>query len=139
MTSFENVDFIVPSVVRSLGVRSLFMFGAVSKPHKTAVSKEVGRRKQRIAAIETEMSLLRPCMHCDGAPVRASIAEAKELEAEAMKLVDDEINFHDQIGAKDSGLEIVDDIIMKFHGHNGLDTDDGGGLSLQHIRSHRQQ
>mgnify|MGYP006969983384 CR=1 FL=1 len=51
-------DFISPALAQFLGVRSLVCFGATSKSNRSAVPKEVGRRKMRIAEAEVEVARL---------------------------------------------------------------------------------
>lgn len=48
-------DFISPAVAEFLGVRSLVCFGATSKSNRLTATKEVERRKMRIAEVEVDV------------------------------------------------------------------------------------
>ena len=109
-------DFICQHVVKYLGVRGLVRFGAVCRNLSSVVSKEITRRKERVAAIEIEVSrlmIVKSCIVKRGTqynhdiseedleehvapPTRANVHAARKLAGEAERLIDDEINFHDK-------------------------------------------
>lgn len=105
-------DFICQHVVRYLGVRSLVRFGTVCSNLRSVVSKEIMRRKERVAAIEIEVSRLmiekyvlvkRGTEHTEedleehnAPPTKGNVHAARKLAEEAERLIDDEINFHDK-------------------------------------------
>ena len=97
---FALADFIAPEVVRYLGVRSLVRFGSTCKSHhENIVPKEVTRRKERIAEIEGEAKRLIGAV--ESVPLRFNVLKAKKLSDEALRLIDDEINFHKKICTKE--------------------------------------
>lgn len=57
-TPFVLCNFIVPTVLEYVGVRSLVRFGATSKSHKEMVLNEVIRRRKVVALIEEDVSSL---------------------------------------------------------------------------------
>lgn len=91
----EMGNFISPLVVQYLGTRSLVRFGSAIKSHGTVVSNEVVRRKERIAAIETQVAALLGAP--EDVPLRDNVLRASDLAQEAKTLIDDEVNLHDTI------------------------------------------
>jgi len=109
-------DFICQHVVKYLGVRSLVRFGTVCRNLSSVVSKEIMRRKERVAAIEIEVSrlmIVKSCIVERGTqynhdiseedleehvapPTSGNVHAARKLAGEAERLIDDEINFHDK-------------------------------------------
>ena len=95
-------DFIIPTVMEYLGVRTLIHFGNVCITHRRMRSNEVERRKAYIANIEKEvLRLMRrnvPSLSSTSGDddyeihTRATITKARTLSNQALRLIDDEIN-----------------------------------------------
>jgi len=89
-------DFIAPTIVQFLGVRSLVRFGDTCSLHGAVVSREVQRRRGVIAATEAEVARL--VASADSAePTRENITTAMELADQGRRLIDDEIELHEKI------------------------------------------
>ena len=80
-------DFIVPAVVRYLGVRSLVSFGATCKSYRNAAYTEVTRRRRCIASIEDEVTLILNDATMDDDD---KFYEAETLVYNTVRLIDDE-------------------------------------------------
>jgi hypothetical protein len=101
--NLNSADFIIPAVMEYLGIRSLVNFGSVCKTHRKLLSNEVERRKAYIATIEKEvLRLMRrnvPSLSSTSGDddyeihTRATIMEARALSNQALRLIDDEINY----------------------------------------------
>lgn len=111
-----NSDFICQHVVKYLGVRSLVRFGTVCRNLSSVVLKEIMQRKERVAAIEIEVSRLMIVknVHVErgtqynhdiseedleehvAPPTKGNVHAARKLAEEAERLINDEINFHDK-------------------------------------------
>lgn len=95
-TMLSIADFIAPTVVQFLGVRSLVRFGDTCSLHGAVVSREVQRRRGVIAATEAEVARL--VASADSAePTRENITTALELVDQGRRLIDDEIELHEKI------------------------------------------
>lgn len=94
VSGFSLADFVGPEVVQYLGVRSLVRFGASCKYHASVVSREVDRRKTRVADIEDEVVRLMADtrLQPSGVPTRVAYSRAAAASAYAMSLIDDEVN-----------------------------------------------
>jgi hypothetical protein len=95
---FVLCDFIIPTVLEYLGVRSLVRFGATSKSHKEVVLNEVIRRRKVVALIEEDVSALigsrdevMKSKLIRFNITRNDVRKAKALVYTAMRLIDDEI------------------------------------------------
>ena len=80
-------DFIVPAVMRYLGVRSLVSFGATCKSYRNAAYTEVARRKRCIASIEDEVTRI---LHDETMDDDDKFYEAETLVYNTVRLIDDE-------------------------------------------------
>ena len=97
-------EFVAPAVAQFLGVRCLVRFGATCKAHGEVVTAEVVRRKERVASIEAEVaSLLGP--QPETIPLRANVNAARELSAQAFRLIDDEIDFHKKLSIREMSIK----------------------------------
>ena len=80
-------DFIVPAVVRYLGVRSLVSFGATCKSYRNAAYTEVARRRRCIASIDDEVTRILNDATMDDDD---KFYEAETLVYNTVRLIDDE-------------------------------------------------
>jgi hypothetical protein len=100
VSGFALSNFISPAVVQYLGVRSLVRFGAACISHQLAIGREVNRRKLAIAGFGTKVKQLMG-EQPESVPTRANVIEAKKLTATALRLIDDELDFHHKLGTKE--------------------------------------
>ena len=118
------VDFIIPTVMEYLGIRSLIHLGNVCKTHRRLRSNEVERRKAYIANIEKEvLRLMRrnvPSLSTNSGDddyeihTRATIMEARTLSNQALRLIDDEINLSTMFDSRSTW----EDYVLKHGSHD---------------------
>jgi hypothetical protein len=93
-------DFIIPTLMEYLGVRSLVRFGSTCKQHGGSLSREIERRRACVADVEVEVARLMKDVESTAnddddfidLPTRANIIAAKTMARHALRYIDDELD-----------------------------------------------
>ena len=89
-------NFIAPTVIQFLSVRSLVWFGNTCSLHSAVVLREVQRRGDAIAAIKAKVARLVALTGSNETTCK-NIAMAMELAGQGRRLIDNDVKFHNKI------------------------------------------